>query len=479
MTDYKFRYAIFARVSSDPQAKEDKASLPDQVRYSRAYGNEEGGIETAGPFIGDGFSASNYDSLKDAIEDIPALKEAVSAAEKNLYDVLIVDNWDRLGDLPQMMFNRLTKKLEKQLRSARQSGKVQDPRNFNKLAEENTQMEILFGSGNQIYRINRMNRGYTIGMPKRIENGLNPSRTPYAYTYVNSKTPPTQNPEKVARWLAARDAFMDGKAYTEIADILGVVKSRVPYVLGNPFYAGIVTLHKMKTYKVGTKWRHKKLPKSKHLTGTGKHEPIISLGEHLEIVAEIERRYELKRRKTGWVFTGLLRCSVCKSLMRRGKFWNDRPMIFCRAVASHVAIDYDEFFVRAGKVLGDALARSDDEELETRQDQTETIQKAIKDYEQRRKNVIEMGEAGAMKPHEVAARVRELEAQSEKLQNDIERGAQEKVNRAVARESMQGLDLSHFGEYLKTGNAVKINRMLAAWLKEIRVSEEGIELIER
>src|SRR5215208_930763 len=100
----RFRYGILAAVSSDPQAHEDKDSLSDQVDFARNAGLAQGGIETVEPFVLDGYSRTGYFNLSDALEDIPPLAEAIEAAAQNKYDVLIVDNIERLGDLAPMLF---------------------------------------------------------------------------------------------------------------------------------------------------------------------------------------------------------------------------------------------------------------------------------------------------------------------------------------------------------------------------------------
>src|SRR5688572_3316230 len=101
--DSIFRFATYAAVSSDKQAAEDKDSLSDQVKTARSAGIAQGGVETAGPFILDGYSRTNYVNLSDALHDIPPLADAIKAVEQNLFDVLIVDNIERFGDLAPMI----------------------------------------------------------------------------------------------------------------------------------------------------------------------------------------------------------------------------------------------------------------------------------------------------------------------------------------------------------------------------------------
>src|SRR5688572_29020094 len=225
-----FRFSCYAAVSSDRQAEEEKESLPDQIKMARKAGNDQGGIETAGPFILDGYSRTGYVNLSDALEDIPPLRDALEADEKNLYDVLIVENDERLGDLAPMIATKFSQ-YRKQIHSARQSGPIQDPETYNPQHDESLNILMHVEGLIQGYRINKLRRGFSIGMPRRVQNGLTPSRVPYGYTKVDSKTPPEINPEEVAKLIQARDLLMAGESYRNISKALGVVPSRVPYVL--------------------------------------------------------------------------------------------------------------------------------------------------------------------------------------------------------------------------------------------------------
>ena len=72
------RFGILAGVSTDVQAG-DKASIPDQIATCRRAIAQLGAVEID-CFTMDGYSRTGYDSLADAMNDIPPLKEAIVGA---------------------------------------------------------------------------------------------------------------------------------------------------------------------------------------------------------------------------------------------------------------------------------------------------------------------------------------------------------------------------------------------------------------
>src|SRR5438094_2155452 len=78
------RAVIYVRVSTKPQAGEDKISIKDQLRECRRYIEREGWI-LAGEFVDPGISAGTIDR--------PGLKSLFSSLEK--FDVVIAWDFDR------------------------------------------------------------------------------------------------------------------------------------------------------------------------------------------------------------------------------------------------------------------------------------------------------------------------------------------------------------------------------------------------
>jgi DNA invertase Pin-like site-specific DNA recombinase len=374
------RFAVWSAVSTEEQAQ-DHDSLANQVRDCRVYGERMGGVETCGPFVADGYSRSFYEGLSEAMADIPPLREAIEAAEHNQYDVLIVRYFERLGVVAYPVFLRLGK-YRKQLRSVQEPTPIFPPEEYNHAKDEATSMMIHMAGVKQDYRINRLINNLRESMPRRIREGLTPSRVPFGYVYVNNKRPPELDPTKAAHLVQARDMLLAGESYVEIGKLLGVHRSRVPTVLGNPYYAGVVSYNKSYIQRSGTGRKQIPQPVSKWTTGEGKHKAIFTREEHEEIRAEIERREELKRRaNVGFIFTGLLRCAVCGGRVRRHKFGspgNYRDVITCRDTgARHTLWEHDVFFSEAVKQIAEQLSQDDPGTGGDNRDESEIIWKAI------------------------------------------------------------------------------------------------------
>lgn len=319
----RFRFGVLAAVSSDPQAREDKFSLSDQVEFSRSAGLSQGGIEATGPFILDGYSRTGYVNLSDAVEDIPPLAEAVEAAEQNHYDVLIVDNIERLGDLAPMLYT-LFSKHRKQIHSARQSGRIHDPKTYNPYDDESASIMIHVEGIIQKYRVNKIRRGWNIGVPARIDKGLHPLSLTYGYRLTGKDQPAAQVPEICSVLIELKDMMLSGVTYTDLcryADSAGLKPPRaagwsrqvVKRILLNPFYAGIV--------RFGEYRRGALAPRSEWKQAKGKHEPLWDEATHYALLAEAKRRMDGKRNYAAkYPFSGLTVCGTCaRKISKHGK----------------------------------------------------------------------------------------------------------------------------------------------------------------
>jgi hypothetical protein len=356
------RFAILAGVSTDHQAGDDKASIPDQVRHCRAKIAQFEGKETAGPFIMDGYSRSGYDSLDVAMSEIPPLGEAIRSATADKYDVLIMDNFDRLGDLAVITKTRF-KKLRKQLYSARQSGKLVPPDQYDPYQQEDADIAMYVQGIIQTYRINKLRRGWTLGIPQRVRSGLHPTDPPYGYRSRSRQEAAEIIPEQAALVRQMKDWYLAGVPLTAIcamADQSGVKPRytstwKIPVVKGillNPFYAGRTTFGRQK--RGGG--QRTPVPPSKWLVARGKHEPLWDEDTHAAILAEDERRQGryVKGRQLH-TLTGLLVCSVCgRTLYHHGH----APWFYMDCSdgrGSHVRVRYELAMDRVADAVVHAL----------------------------------------------------------------------------------------------------------------------------
>lgn len=476
MTTHRFRAAIFAAVSSDPQAKEDKLSLPDQIRMAREYILEEGGIETGEPFSADGYSRTGYESLPDALHDIPALKAAVEAAAQNKFDVLVVDNWDRLGGLGLMLLTRF-KKYNKQLKSARQSGRVRDPKTYNASTDEVTETEIHNAQGNNIYRIQKIRRGWNIGVPGRVEMGLHALRVPFGYEYGKKDQPAQLIPEIGAMIQRMKDMMLEGQTYTDIGKWADTIRpsalapvwtvAAVHRTLINPFYAGII--------RFGVMNKRKPTQKSNWKITKGKHEPLWDESTYYALISEAKRRMEGKRNYAAqYPFTGLTWCGVCGAKVNKhGK--QPYEYFACNKSHDHFAMHYKD----VPAYLADKVVRGYKQyqaQPRVPVDLTPYL-KRLSDAQSLRAQIQSDREVGIYTQAEAVAKINKLVDDEEETKRYIEQ--------VKEREQMRVDWHNHTGELLNlrqtihTEDPQKLNRWLTALIDKIILTGNDTEIIWR
>lgn len=483
---HKFKFRIFAGVSTDSQVKhkrtnEEKDSIPDQIKTARAYGLEEGGIEVGEPFVADGYSRSDYEDLSQALLDIPALNDAVQEAGKNNYDVLILDNFDRLGDLGRMLWIRF-KRFNKQLKSARRSGRIKDPTTYKASSDEATEREIHESQGDQIYRIQKIRRGWNIGVPGRVERGLHPLSLTFGYKLGMPGEPSVLIPEIGDFITTMKNMMLAGETYLAIgrfADKSGIKPPRasrwhaqvIKKILLNPFYAGII---------VFGKYNHRKLtPRSNWKIGKGKHQPLWDEATYHALVAEAKRRIEGKRNYNGrYPFTGLTVCGLCgDKISRHGK--PPYEYLACNTKHRHWALLYryvpdylTDKIVRGYKQYqSQPHAPADLTPLKKRLDEIQTLRSQIQSDR----------EVGIYTQEEAVIKINKLIEDSEDIQRQLDHAKDYEQTR-VEWESRMGSSqeaIRNLPDAIHNDDPVKVNRLLTALIKKIILKEDSVEIVWR
>lgn len=477
---HKFRAAIFAAVSSDPQAKEDKLSLPDQIKMAREYILEEGGLETGEPFSADGYSRTGYESLPDALHDIPALKAAVEAAAQNKFDVLVVDNWDRLGGLGLMLLTRF-KKYNKQLKSARQSGRVRDPKSYNASTDEVTETEIHNAQGNNIYRIQKIRRGWNVGIPGRVENGLHALRIPFGYQLTNKNSPAQLIPEIGAMLQQMKNMMLQGQTYTDIGKWADTIRpsalapvwtvAAVHRTLCNPFYAGII--------RFGVMNKRKPTQKSNWKFAQGKHEPLWDESTYYALISEAKRRMEGKRNYAAlYPFSGLTVCGVCDAKVnkhgkekyeylacnRKHQHWSMRYVDAVEYLAPKIAAQYQAF----------QAAPYEPPDLTP-------LLKKLSGIELLRARIQEGWESGIYTKDEATAKMNKLMDEADDIQHRIDHAEDTEREREYwhARAQSAGDTVRNLDYVIHTMEAGEINRTLSLLIDKIVLKKGEIKVFWR
>lgn len=471
----KIRFAILAGVSTDAQAREDKQSIPDQIRFCRDRIKQLGGIETTEPFVMDGYSRTGYDSLEVAMQEIPPLGHAIRAAHADQYDVLIMDNFDRLGDLGFIVKTRF-KRLRKQLYSARQSGKVVKPDEYDPYSSDDTDMAMFAQQIIQTYRINKLRRGWNIGVPDRAASGLHPLSIAFGYKAAGRNEPAVQIKRETDLILRMKDMYLKGRTLIEICNMANAsgVKPRrsqiwqravVSRILLNPYYVGITIFGRYKTVE------GKRIPQppSTWKRGKGKHKPLWDEKTYNAILAEHERRESLRARGDRYPLTGVLTCSVCKTpVHRHGKKY---IYLNCKAGHSHIAMRYDQ----ALEIVATAVVKA----LRAYKDNPAKIESADK-YDQRiaeqhalRKRVQEAFERGKIYTEEEAhQKIVAIETEIDRLIRARDRTIHQHAKKeALLKFANQDLDRLH--TWITGDDPHTVNLFLTNLCETIYITPQG------
>lgn len=474
------RYGILAGVSTDAQVGEDKGSLADQVSTCRRAIQQQGGQEV-GCWQMDGYSRSGYDSLDRAMSDIPPLAAAIRAAEGDEYDVLILDNYDRLGDLAPMVFTRLGK-FRKQIHSARQGGRIHDPADYDPYDDDASSIGVFLSGLIQKYRINKIRRGWNIGIPARVERGLHPLSIPFGYRKTVDGEPVALVPEQGDVLRMMMRLFMDGENYTEIArraDATGIRPPRggdwnrviVRRMLENPFYAGLV--------RYGAEKKRVPQPMEKWKLEPGRHEALWDEATWRAALMEVKRRQDGKRNFRGrYPFSGLTRCGVCGD--RIGK--HGKPpfeYLSCNTRNKHWSMRYE----RAVEHITAALVRELDAYHAAPPEpvDVEPMKQRARQLAERRQRVQEGYETGLYSAAEAKSKLDALTLEREAILRRIEReqsraAAQERWLDDIGGAQNAAKIMPH---RIRTGDGTETNQMLSAIIETITLDGDAVRFVWR
>lgn len=479
------RYAIWSAVSTKSQARDDKISLAEQEDKCRSAGEVRGWTETSGPYVVPGATRSFYVNLSDAERDIPQLRQMLEDARNDLFDVVVIFSYDRLGDLVDMIAQSL-RFYGKQIYSVSQPIEPQDPTTFDPYTGEAEAIMRDAARITQRFRINDLRRKYRAGMPVRIEKGLNPLSTPFGYKWVGKKEPPALVPEEAAFVLQLRDKFLQGSTVNSLvtwATQSGMPSPRgsakweattIRYILGNPFYAGFVSLNKSKTVRDPRRKNQKKQvkqPRSKWTLAKGLHKPLWDENTYYELVDELERRREGNIKvAVRFPISGLMVCAVCGHKVHRRshgtKGYNQIKVLTCKEGTRHVIMNPEETTLQVFQEFARHVS-----ELRTtdpvRNKDKSVYQKAIDDLAAKRKRIQDGFAAGIFDQAEAAKNITDIDGQIDDLKLKMEEGEHLNRSRQVFLDRMPPMDKFPF--WLTTQETAFVHRLLVSFVDKIVV----------
>ena len=498
----KFRFAILSAVSTKAQAQ--GTSLEDQIEICRRM-TEKGWVETDGPYIVRGQSRTQYLNLRDAEDEIPAIRDMLEGAKERLFDVLVVYDHDRLRDLLSLVYASLSD-YGVQLFSMSAQNTPVAPEEYDPYENDSNELMIGISSIRSKAEIARMRRKYRTGMRDRVRvHGL-PVQIPYGYRRplmesYNRKAVPEPIPSICAHLVEIKDMYLRGRSTTELIDYLkenqlSPPKGSVWYhntvrdILKNPFYAGTVRFEVSKVKKDRRnkrKSRDRNIAPEKIITGEGKHKPLWDHNTHLAILAEIARRSRSTKGRANNQFTGLLECGECTAVMwRQGngpRLATGRLIWRCsQAKSQHPSMTHDDVLEKVGRALATSMPQylKTRERSKTSAQTLQTDKAVIEDLKAQRGRIEDLFQLGKISMDSYDRRVNDID---EKIKTAMEKTIAVE-NRIIKREQVMRLLMSrlaeqaqHLPHWLLHANPSEVNMVLHALFEKIVIREDEVELM--
>lgn len=492
------RVVIYARVSSDQQAKKD-LSISAQLRALRGFATERGWA----------IIAEYVDEAKSGrTANRPAFLHMLAAVKHQEIDAVLVWKLDRLARNMEISTSLDAHLRKCGVRIVSLHENIDDTPQGKLTAR-------LFESFAEFYS-NNLSQDIQRGLREVARRGFFPfSHAPIGYqkTQVQDGASVRNRlePDPVYGPLIADifDQYASGTTVPTIAKSLngdGVptnrgrrwTKKHLYKILRNPVYCGDLTVGKHYVDALG-----KLNPGSNPVTVKDVHQPLVSRELYEQVQAILEYRSEStgsrRRSSSQYLLSGLVRCGRCGSFMsgtsaKSGKY----HYYVCGRYYVDGTDACDGVRVRQSRLedfvvmqLRDRILTPDNlkeltsmvnEELRADigliSDKLEATRAELANLDQRLEKHYEALETGALSLAESGQRIRDLRARIDDLKA-AEFGLLEQLELSRVRRISETRVLrfaSDLRETLASGNVEQCKLFLAAFIKEVIVDEEGVEI---
>jgi DNA invertase Pin-like site-specific DNA recombinase len=486
------RFAIFAAVSTKPQASKDKVSLTDQVKFCRQDGLNHGWKETAGPFIVPGHTRTRYINLRDAETAIPQLRDMLDAAQRKEFDVLIVYHYNRLRSLLDAV-DKTLQSYGVQLTSHTAWTEPQDPTTYDPLSDVGKTIRFASGFTSEA-EITEFRRRYKMGMPGRILKGLHKGGIPFGY-----RKPPGHELHPIHAPIVTRikDLFLSGRSLWQIANTLNddnITTARgsrwtdvnVRVILKNRFYSGEVSFGKTRIITDPRTDTARRVPNDpeKIVTAQGLHPPLWDPSTQNAIDAEFKKRGINYSGIRTHRLSNLLYCGVCGARVwvfyHGGRAVDKYRRWVCSKDINHVNIKETILLPRFIDELTDTLQHASNAPIPTR-DNTQLIdqtKRTIEDLNKRLRRNHEAFEAGAMDIPEYTKRKTELKSLIKTEETKLHQLTDNQDQAAVRLQVIGGFIgiLSKIPKYLTEADPQDVNNQLRGFIQKIIITPEDVKI---
>lgn len=497
---YKIRYAIWAAVSTDRQAEEDKISLPDQESRCRAIANSKGWQETCLPYVVPGETRTAYINLRDAEDAIPQLRQMLWDAERGKFDVLVLYDYNRLRELLDPVARTLAA-YRVQIYSVTQQVEPQSPENFNIYRADSAWMMQYLSSIISRAQIYDLRRKYEIGMPARVQNrGLPAISIPFGYRKPPGKEKdraaiPVKDPVTSLIVIKFKDLLFQGRSLNQLVDFANGTGIKSPMgklwtaqtireILRNPFYAGYNRWGLSKNFtdpRTGKSIRNRNVNPEDIIVQRGHHQPLWDDDTHAAIICELDRRGNHYRGKIATQLSRLLACAACSSpLWMHHNGSRDEPdrAIWRCSKCKNANIHHSQAIRQTTAIIQNEIANNPSiQPPAERPPASSTLQTtAVNKLIRQRDRLVDLYQDEALTKEEYVVRRRELDAQITHAQaelNDITSRAARAAERINHLRKLDTL-VEGISNWMENEDPQIVNRTLTILVEKFIVEGEKI-----
>ncbi len=486
-----FRTAIWSAVSTIGQAAENKVSIKLQLEKGREVIKDRGWIP-AGEYVVPGESRTAYISLSHAEEAIPQLQQLLEDAQHGKFNILFVYDLNRFRNLMLQVFEVLCD-YNIQIYNYDDPIQIVEPKQYTHERKNAARLNIKLHDIISSSEVNTLQKHYREKMPSRIKDkklhaGL--GLPPYGY-----RKPPLHRfdpdavleivPEEKRVLIMMKDWFLtEGCSLTEIAARLNHLKippsregkwwySIVRYMLGNPFYAGIVLFGITRSLRDKRKRTTTRIKGDNPTTATGLHETIWDLGTHKRLLDEIERRAKAQPGIAIRPFSRLLRCYCSATMWAQvtpaGQYWR------CSTGENkHTYINNNKAVDLVTKAIIDSVKDRDEQQPQQIEDKRADLETEIRELKAKQTRWMDLYEDGTLDKPTLNKRISDIQARLKRAQDKLDNQQAEVARRQSLQVEFkvfaQGID--QLPKYIKKADAARVNATLHRYIECVTITKK-------
>ena len=507
------RAVIYARVSTKDQAREERVSIPDQIKWAKEEIEKNGWQLVKEPYIEPGISG------EEEIENRPALSQLFRDALNKEFDVILFYHSSRLAREPDigLRFIRLVgrQRIQVYIRNVPiqpvESEEFEYDKNYLQMF-----MNAFAFVADKKENIDRIER-FRTGIEGRLQKGYAVKPPPYGYRVRHIIGEDGKVIDKI-REIDPEEAqivrkifklYLDGKSFFAIAKYLNRkgfrtrkgalwTSTSIGGIIKNPFYTGKICYNKEVVDKSqkGDTGRYKRIRNSstQWRVVSGKHEPIINMktfdrAQQICVKKVNKGRAVASKR----LLSGLVKCGYCGYSMVSEGSWGGGYYVCgqhhqngsCQRNGKFLVKKLEEIILDGLQSLCQNPAlkeklKSQQQEIETKQLEKEifTNKKKLSQFETRKERLFYAYETGEITLNEFAKRRALLQQEQKEFENFVEEQVKNLNHLKSLQHSRMNFDriLSEFVKSFKKLDLSKKKQLLFELIEKITITEDHIHV---